>query len=256
MWQRALAAVAIGLMLAGPVAGCARPQRRPEVAQMSPQEMSLAVAKVAALDSGGGDTAGVVFDKNALIAIQLNVAQPGGTNGQPLTGTLDQSPGHDMTDAGRGPPDSGAGPGGSVGIAPAMPGGGLSPGGATPGGSPVHTQAVPNASGGPATDSGTNAPVASPGSMGYAPMDVFHRIANQVKSRFPTEITEVRFAYIPDDARRVLAIYRAIEGGASVDQFRDELTGLWNRAAPAGVTEFDPMSPQPAQNPVSPGPNP
>lgn len=254
MWQKALAAVAIGLMLAGTVAGCAKPQRRPE-AQMSPREMSAAVAQVAALNSGAGEAAAVVFDKNALIAIQLDAARPGGTDGQGLTGTPGQVTGRDQTDAGKGPPDSGTGPGGSVGISPATPGGGLSPGGSTPGGSPVHTQAVPNASGGPANDAGTNGPVASPGSMGNAPLDVMHRIANQVKTRFP-EITEVRFAHVPADARRVQEIAREVAGGVPADRFRDELAGLFNRAAPAGVYEFDPMHPQPAQNPTSPGPNP
>ncbi|MFZ5827637.1 MAG: hypothetical protein ACOY94_25315 [Bacillota bacterium] len=255
MWQKALAAIIVGLMLAGPVTGCARPQQRPEA---SPAEMSASIARIAEQTGDGGETAAVVFDNHALIAIQLNAAQPGGTGGQPLIGTVQQPPAtaRDMTDPGKGPPKTGNGPGGGLGVPPATPGGALNPGGSTPGGSPVHTQAAPNHAGGPANDAGTNGPVASPGSMGYAPLDVMHRIANQVKSRFEA-IDEVRFAYIPEDARRVQAIAGEIQGGASIDAYRDELARLYERAAPAGVTEFDPMHPAPAHNPKgAPGPSP
>lgn len=254
MWPKAFAAMTAGLILAVSVAGCAKPQQRPEP-QMSAQEMSTAVARVAALDSGGGETAAVVFDNNALIAIQLNAAQPGGTEGQSLGGTVNNPPGRDLTDAGKGPQNSGTGPGGSVGVSPATPGGGINQGGSASGGSPVRTQAVPNASGDLATESGTNAPTAGPGSMGSAPLDVMHRIANQVKSRLP-ELSEVRFAYQPADAQRVKEIYQAVAAGTPVEQFQAELSTLFNRAAPAGTYHFDPMHPQPAQNPTAPGPNP
>lgn len=255
MWQKAVAALALGLLLAGPVAGCARPQQRPE-AQESPAELSASVARVAAQESGAGETAAVVFDNHALIAMQLNLAEPGGTRGEGLGGTVTQPTARDLTDPGKGPPNGGTGPGGSVGIDPASPGGAVNPGGSTPGGSPVHTQAVPNASGGPATDAGTNAPVASPGAMGSTPLDVMHRIANQVTSRFPT-IDEVRFAYQPENARRVQAIAREIQAGAAVEAFHAELSQLYDQAAPAGVTEFHPMHPAPANNPQGgPGPNP
>ncbi|MFZ5815668.1 MAG: hypothetical protein ACOY93_10260 [Bacillota bacterium] len=255
MWQRVLAAAAIGLMLAGPVSGCARPQRQPEP-QASPAELGASVARIAALDNGAGETAAVVFDNNALIALQLNLAQPGGTHGQSVAGPTSAKPDNNLSDPGKGVPLSGSGPGGSTGVLPARPGGGFSPGGTAPGGSPVRTQAAPNAAGGPATDAGTNTPIASPGSLGITPLDMMHRIANQVKTRMPS-INEVRFATAPADARRVEAIAREIAGGAPLDGYRAELAQLFQRAVPAGVTEFDPMHPAPANNSRgAPGPTP
>ncbi len=253
MWQRALAGSLVGLMLAVAGAGCARPQRRPEASQVSPVDLSSLVARAATMDSGAGETAAIVLENRALVAIRMDAAQPGGTNGGSLLGTTKETGTRDLTDAASGPPDA-HGPGGSTGINPATPGGGLHPGGFTPGGSPVRTQAIPNGVGGMATDSGANVPIPAPGGLGLAPLDVMHRVANQIKTRVP-QVTEVRFAHYPDDARRVQALAQRLANGEPAGSLKAEFDEVYAKAVPAGTTEFDPMTPQPAHNPGQRAPN-
>jgi len=247
MWQRALARILAGVLLTVSATGCARPQQRPGSVQLSSRELSSLVAQAATMDSGAGDTAAVVIGNRALVAIRLNDPQPGGTNGASLLGSTKEADRRDMTDAGTGPTDL-HGPGGSTGINPATPGGGLHPGGWTPGGgSPVRTQAISNGAGGLATESGTNGLVPAPGGLGLAPLDVMSRVSNQIRSRIP-QVIEVRFAHHPSDALQLLALAQRLEGGESAESLAADFESLYARAVPAGVTEFDPMTPQPAHD--------
>lgn len=230
--KQAAATVAFGLMLSLPLVGCSgRPAPRPEAAPTHE-----AVTSVASSVSGSGRTAAIVFGDVALIALQLDQAQPGGTNGGELTGGV--------RDAGDGTVGQGPqhvqGPGGSTGASPALPGGTINPGGSTGGGSPDYTQAAPDGRGGLATHSGT--PSTNPSAFGAAPLDVMNRIADQVRAKFPA-IREVRFAYRPDDARRLGQIAQEVARGGQVDMHRTELTNISARAVAAGTTTFSPQHP-------------
>jgi hypothetical protein len=246
MWQKALGAAAVGLMLAATVSGCmARPAPRPgagsSVAGVDPA-LSTAVAHTAKMVGGAGDVEAVVIDNVALVAIQMNAAQPGGTQGNSLIGNTKGSDAFG-TNAGAGPTPL-QGPGASTGTSTALPGGGINPGGVSPGGTPNSTQAIPNSTGGPALQQGgTNAaPAPNPGSVGAAPFDVMTRIANRIKTDH-RQITEVRFAWAADDAHQLAAIARGIQAGNPPAGYLETLRSMKGSLAPAGTTQMDPAWP-------------
>lgn len=249
-WKIALGTVALGLTLALPMAGCAgRPAPRPEAGgpgfkgadvsgSLNPS-LSEAAARSARSVGGTGTTEALVIGNGALVAIQLNASQPGGTEGGPLTGKS-----HDVDYPGSSPsggPVYGQGPGGSTGTSTARPGGQISPS-APSGGSPNYTQAVPGPTGDMATQNQTSTtPAPVPGAYGSAPMEVMTRAADQIRAQNPG-IAEVRFATNPDDARRVADLAAAMRtAGATVNP--DDVRALWNRAQPAGTELFSPQHP-------------
>ncbi|HLN63058.1 MAG TPA: hypothetical protein VK464_16085 [Symbiobacteriaceae bacterium] len=246
-WHKAVGALALGLVLAAPVSGCAgRPAPRPEPKTANPAggidpTLSNAVTTTAAGYWGAGTVAAIVKGNVALVAMQLNSIQPGGTEGGPLTGKA-----HDVDYPGSSPsggPTYLQGPGGSVGASPARPGGQIIPGGATPGGSPNYTQAVPNAAGMNQTQGmTTTTPAPSGSSVGAAPMDVMTRLADHIRAKHPG-IVEVRYATTPDEARRVSEIAQALQSGGPVSQHSAEIDALLAKAVPAGTTEFRPSTP-------------
>lgn len=230
--QKAAATVAFGLLVPVSLAGCAaRPAPRPEAAPSH-----AAVADTASRVSGSGRTAAVVLGDVALVALNLDHSQPGGTAGREITGNVN--------DAGDGTvsqgPDYVQGPGGSTGASPAMPGGAINPGGATPGGSPNYTQAAPDGRGGLATQAGT--PSVGPSTYGSTPLDVMNRVADRVKAEYPT-LRQVRLVYRPDDARRLLTIANAVSGGEQIGPYQAELQAISARAVDAGTTTFSPQHP-------------
>lgn len=231
--NKAAATVAFGLLLLLPLVGCSgRPAPRPEAAPTH-----AAVADVASKVGGAGRTAAVVLGDVALIALQLDQPQPGGTSGAEITG--------DVKDAGDGTVSQGPayshGPGGSTGASPAMPGGAINPGGSTPGGSPNYTQAAPDGRGGLASQSGGSS--TAPSTYGSTPLDVMNRIADRVKAEFPS-LREVRLVYRPDDARKLNTIASDLAGGGNrIDAHRSELNAISARAVAAGTTTFSPQHP-------------
>jgi hypothetical protein len=251
-WQQATAAAALSLALAAPLTGCAgRPAPRPEATAPSPaggidRSRSDAVTTTAAAVWGGGTVAAVVKGNVALVAMQLNSTQPGGTEGGPLTGKT-HSVDYPGSSAGGGPLYV-QGPGGSVGTSPSMPGGQLSAGGTSPGGTPNYTQAAPNGFGMQATQNATNAPAPNPGQLGSAPMDVMTRMADQVRTRHP-DIVEVRFATAPAEATRVAEIARDMRNGKDPGAYNAEVETLYAQGVPAGTYEFDPNTPSQGTRP-------
>jgi hypothetical protein len=198
--------------------------------------LSHQVTATAASVPGAGASEAVVMGNVALVAIQLNAAQPGGTQGAPLMGKA-----HAVDYPGSSPSGGPVylhGPGGSVGASPAREGGQINPGGATPGGSPNSTQAITNGNGGLADQNGTHTTAAPhPGSVHSTPLDVMTRIADTIRTQHPS-IVEVRFASTPDDARRAAALAAAVKGGTATGIHSSELRTLYSRATPAGTTEF------------------
>jgi hypothetical protein len=252
MWQKAFGALAIGVLMAAPVVGCtSRPAPRPDPSAVSPAgpgtaAQNTAVARTAAGVGGAGTVESVIVGNIALVALQLNNPNPGGTAGDPVRGTS-SDPAYPGTSPGGGPRVL-QGPGGSVGSPPAaMPGGGNSPGAAIPGGTPSYTQAVPNAAGSLMTEGGGGGAPAA-GAVGHTPMDVMHRVANLVRSKHPN-IAEVRFATAPDDARRLAQIAHSIRLGRRPDEFAAELNDLRSRSIPAGTTEFPATHPSQGTTP-------
>ncbi|HWI53413.1 MAG TPA: hypothetical protein VNT01_14825 [Symbiobacteriaceae bacterium] len=251
-------AVLLGLTMAMPLAGCvSRPAPRPgapgtgftgaNINGALDASLGERVANSARGVSGSGTTEVIVIGNGALVATQLNSANPGGTGGMPLTGKS-----HDVDYPGSSPsggPLYVQGPGGSVGASPARPGGQISPS-APPGGTPNYTQAIPGAMGDHATQNlGSNAPAPIPGAVGSMPLEVMTRVADQIRAQNPA-IVEVRFAVNPDDARRVADLAMALRtGGASVNA--GEVKALWNRAQPAGTELFHPQHPPQGTYPPS-----
>jgi hypothetical protein len=256
MWQKAIGTAALGLMLAGPVSGCAsRPAPRPETTApranpdgtVDPQ-LSAAVTGIAAGVGGAGTTEAVVMGNVALVAIQLNSDRPGGAEGGPLSGKS-HSVDYPGSSPSGGPPVV-QGPGGSVGASPAREGGQINPGGATPGGSPNYTQAAPGNSMNQADQNATNTtPAPTTSAYGSAPLDVMNRIADQVRSRYPS-IVEVRFATDPTDARQLADIARMVKGGAHGTDRTADLKALYGRSISAGTNEFSPQTPAQGTRPV------
>jgi len=254
-WQRYLGTLAVGILLA---TGCvARPAPRPEAPAPRPEApaarpetpaatppgqidptLSAAAVRSAASVGGAGTVEAIVIGNTALIAIQLNSPNPGGTEGGPLMGRT-----HGVDYPGTSPsggPINVQGPGGSVGASPAMPGGGIHPGGATPGGTPSSTQAAPNNGVDVANSGGANrTPLPVPARAGSAPFDVMTRVSDQVRSQNP-RIVDVRFATDPGDAIRVATLADAMRAGTITEVDRTELLQLMARAVPAGTTDFDP----------------
>jgi hypothetical protein len=250
-WQKPLGAMVLGVILSLPLmTGCgARPAPRPEAGSPGSTDLSgevnVAVSEAAAASAqnigGSGTTEVLVVGHGALVAIQLNAAIPGGTEGQPLTGRS-----HDVDYPGS---SAGGGPvtvhreADSTGSNPALPGGQTSPNPNT-GASPNYTQAVPNAMGDNATQTGTNTGLTPvPGANGSQPMAIMTRVADLIRAQNPT-ITEVRFATNPYDARRVAVLAATMRANPErVDA--DQVRAMWNRAIPAGTEEFNPMYPSP-----------
>lgn len=233
-WQQAMGTAAVGLALAASLSGCmGRPAPRPESPGVSPTA-GTAVEQTAETVTGSGDAAAVVMGNVALVALGLEERAPGGTDGQPLTGSS-HSPTRQGYSGGSGPVYM-HGPGGSVGASPATPGGGINPGGAAPGGTPNSTQAITNGAGDLATASpGGTSPTVVPGAIGSAPMDVMIRVADQIRAKHNT-IAEVRFAATPEDALRVAHIANQLKAGQPATAFADELNQLKARLVPAGTS--------------------
>jgi hypothetical protein len=255
-WQKALGAAAVSLWIGSSLSGCAaRPVPRPEAKDpmaISP-ELSDAVEQTAELVTGTGDAEAVVFGKIALIVLNTEQAQPGGTGGAPLIGGT-RNPDFAGTSPGGGPQHK-SGPGGSIGTPPAaMPGGGSSPGAAAPGGTPSYTHAIPNGAGGDAVPGGiTGVPSPTASAGGSTPFDVMTRVANQIRSRH-AGIDEVRFVVQPEDARRLVSIARGVGQASLAGEGRDRLSQIAANAVPAGTEFFSPHWPPLAE--PNPGPRP
>ncbi len=254
MWQKAIGTAAIGLVLGTVAVGCARPAPRPNGGQNQPtpmgqRELNEAVKKTVASVGGVGTVEAVVLGNTAIVAIQLNQDPPGGLEGDSLLGSTDD-PDYPGWSSGHGPRKK-RGPGGHIGVNPALPGGAVNPGGGTPGGSPNYTQAAPNASMGQATQDGTGVitPAPTPSAWGSAPMDLFNRLANQIRAKH-REVGAVRVATRPEDARRLAEIAREVRNGQPMALYTEELNGIMARAVPAGTESIAPDYPPVGQQPI------
>lgn len=253
-WLRGLPAVVLTLAVALLPGGCRvrpAPAPRPEAAGLSAgqidPDLSARVARIASGVSGTGAVEALVAGELALIALDLGSPVPGGTDGQTITGGIND-PDYPGSSPGGGP-GTVQGPGGTTGFHTATPGGGFSAGGTSPGGTPNYTQAAPNGRGGLATQSpGGATPFPNPGSTGPAPLDIMTRVADRVRAEF-AGIKAVRFAIIPADAVRLAQIAQAVRTGQPAAAFAAEINQLAVRALPAGTTEFAPDFPPQGEGP-------
>jgi hypothetical protein len=259
-FRKAASLALVAALAAGALGACARaPQRSPGgnvpgIPANPAADLGEAVKATVAAVPGTGRSEAIVLGNVALVALNLDGDPtagfgpgPGREDRNPVGGMggVRDVPNHSVP--GGGPttpaaPDTAVNRPGMTHIAIGQPGGTMTPGTTVPGGSPTGTGAAPNATGFPALgNTNTGATTNGPGQSGTA-MDLFTRVADAVKDRFPW-MTEVRFAVTREDADRLASIAAAMRGGRPVTDELDDLHQLSQRMSPSSTTSMDQTPP-------------